>query len=62
MFVDENGQYGSAGDMILLEYGQLTELQWQVVSELDGFDRYRYIQAVLDNDPLEQAYILGEDI
>jgi hypothetical protein len=62
MFVDENGQYGSAADMILLEYGQLTEEQWEVVSELDGFDRFRYIQAVLDNDELEISYILGEDI
>ena len=62
MYVDADGNYGSAWETVEFEYGQLTELQWQVVAELDGYDRLRYIQAVLDNDPLEQAYILGEDI
>ena len=62
MYVDADGQYGSAWELIQFKYGDLTQEQWDNVAELDGYDRVRYIQAVLDNDPLEQAYILGEDL
>ena len=62
MYVDADGQYGSAWELVQFEHGQLTAEQWQTVEELDGYDRLRYIQAVIDNDPLEIAYILGEDI
>ena len=62
MYVDADGQYGPAEDLIQFKYGDLTQEQWDNVAELDGYDRLRYVQAVLDNDPLEQAYILGEDL
>jgi hypothetical protein len=62
MYIDADGQYGSAWETREFEYGQLTEVQWRVVAELDGYDRFRYITAVLDNDPLEIANILGEDV
>lgn len=62
MYVDADGQYGSAEGIVLFDHGQLTAEQWEAVDQLDGFDRIRYIEAVLDNDPLEMAYILGEDI
>ena len=62
MFVNEDGQYGTAEELYTFEHGDLTELQWQVVSELDGIDRFNYIVACVDRDLDEQARILGEDI
>ncbi len=62
MVVLDDGEYGSADDLYTFDHGDLTEAQWVHVGELDGYDRRRYIEACVDNDPLEQAYILGEDI
>lgn len=50
MYVSVDGDYGSAIELITFEFGQLTAEQWDTVAELDGLDRSRYIQAVLDND------------
>ena len=61
MYVDADGQYGSAWEILEFQYGQLTTEQWANVHVLDGYDRSSYIQAVLDNDTEEQARILGED-
>ena len=61
MYIDADGNYGSAWETREFEHGQLTELQWEVVAELEGYDRFRYITAVLDNDTEEIANILGED-
>ena len=61
MYVDADGQYGSAWETREFRYDQLTTEQWATVHELDGYDRFRYISAVLDNDAEEQAHILGGD-
>ena len=62
MYIDADGQFGSAWELRQFEHGDLTEEQWATLAELDGYDRFRYVEAVLDNDPLEIAYILGEDV
>ena len=62
MYIDADGQYGSADEMIKFKHGQLTEEQWANLAGLDNYDRVHYVEAVLDNDPLAQAYILGEDL
>ena len=61
MYVDADGQYGSAWEIRQFEHGQLTEEQWATVALLDGHDRFRYISAVLDNDTDELAYFEEED-
>lgn len=61
MFVSIEGLYGTSAGLIQFSYGDLNEEQWEIAHELDGLDRHRYIQAVLDNDTEEIAQILGED-
>lgn len=61
MFVTSEGLYGSAQELRQFSYGDLSQLQWEVAQELDGFDRYCYINAVIDGDDEEIARILGED-
>ena len=62
MFVSVDGEYGSAVDLIQFTQGDLTDEEWDNVRALEGFERYRYIQALLDNEPAEViAFILGED-
>ena len=61
MYVDADGQYGSAWEIRQFEYGQLTTEQWANVHEMDGYFRFNYIVACIDGDTEEQARILGED-
>lgn len=57
MYVDADGQYGSAWETREFRYDQLTTEQWATVYELDGHDRFRYISAVLDGDTILLAYL-----
>jgi|TARA_B110000879_G_C10708698_1_gene332019 hypothetical protein len=50
MYVDADGQYGSAWEMIQFEHGRLDEAQWDRIYELDGYDRLKYIKAILEED------------
>jgi hypothetical protein len=49
MFVSIDGDYGT-NELHTFEYGKLTEKQWDLVAELEGLDRYIYIQAILEGD------------
>jgi hypothetical protein len=50
MYVDADGQYGSAWEITEFEHGRLDEAQWDRVHELDSYDRLKYITAILDED------------
>jgi hypothetical protein len=62
MFMSIDGEYGDAEDLITFDPARLSDSQWETVEGLGGFDRYRYVQAILDDDTEEQARVLGEDI
>jgi hypothetical protein len=60
-YVDKDGQWGWAADMITFDRDSFSDLQWERLQELDGSDRYQYALAVLDMDPkelreLEESY------
>lgn len=61
MYVDADGQYGSAWETRQFQYDALNDKQWEMVEVLDGYDRFRYISAVLDNDADELAYFEEEE-
>lgn len=57
MYVDADGQYGSAWETREFRHDALTAEQWDTAAELDGYERFRYISAVLDNDTILLAYL-----
>ena len=61
MYVDADGQYGSADETREFRFDALSEEQWDLARALDGNDRFRYISAVLDYDLSELEFFEGED-
>ena len=48
-YVSSDGNYG--GDYpIVFEYEDLTDKQWELMSELGDTDRYEYVLAIIEND------------
>jgi len=60
MFVNRDGLYGDAEELLIFEYGQLTARQWRNIGQLDGFDLHNYITAVIHGDG-EEVNRLEED-
>lgn len=61
MYIDIDGQYGSADDLYTFKHGELTLTQWENAETLDGPARYNYIVACVEGNEKEQANILGEE-
>jgi hypothetical protein len=61
MFVSIDGEYGDAEDLITFNGDRLTERQWDIVGELSHFDRYKYIDAILNDDSEVIAEYEGEE-
>jgi hypothetical protein len=60
-YVDQDGQWGWANDLITFDRDSFNTMQWERLQELDGSDRYAYASAVLGGDhqeisELEESY------
>ena len=55
MFVNLDGLYGSAWELLTFEHGQLTERQWRNVDQLDGEDLFNYVHSIIKGDGEESA-------
>jgi hypothetical protein len=52
-WVDEDGSYG-VGNVIHFDVNDLTEDQWEVVSELGDNSRYDYVYALLNGEDVSE--------
>jgi hypothetical protein len=52
-WVDTDGSYG-VGCLILFDPDDLTPDQWETLSNLGDNSRYDYVQAIMNNEPLDE--------
>ncbi len=52
-WVSDDGSWG-AGAIILLDVNDLTEEQWETLSELNDNNKFDYVYAIMAGEPLDK--------
>jgi hypothetical protein len=52
-YVDADGSYGT-GALITFDDNDLTDQQWETLSELRDNDKYDYVYAIMSGEPLDE--------
>ena len=52
-WITDDGSYG-VGSIITFDESDLTEDQWDILMELNDNDKCAYVEAIMNNEPLEE--------
>lgn len=55
MYCSQDGSYGDGSDILLFKQEDLTVRQWEIMESQSDYDRYLYVQAILEDDKDEIA-------
>lgn len=50
MFCSQDGSYGDGSDILLFKAADLSVRQWEIMESQSDYDRYLYVQAILEDD------------
>lgn len=53
-FVTYNGEYSGDCDIVIFDSGDLTESQWEILSDLSDYSKIDYVEAIRDGKDLSE--------
>ena len=53
-WVSEDGSYSFNNQLVTFSSDELTQKQWEILDELNDYDRIEYVLSILDGDDLSE--------